>query len=86
MLGHEATDTKLFAEWGIDFVKLDFGCQDDVSLHDGTGIAALERVRDGLNATGRSVICSLQLLQPSQLCSHPNTALLLSPLGTGTNE
>ena len=53
MLGHEVSDAKLFAEWGIDFVKLDFGCQDDVSLHDGTGIAALQRVRDGLNATGR---------------------------------
>jgi hypothetical protein len=35
--GHEATDAKLFASWGIDFIKLDFGCENDVSLHDGTG-------------------------------------------------
>ena len=81
MLGHEATDAKMYANWGIvsgqqhplarrppsltvvrrwrqDFLKLDMGCREDASIHDGTVKASLERVRDGLNKTGRPVLCT----------------------------
>ena len=39
-----------------DFIKLDMGCREDASIHDGTAIASLQRVRDGLNATGRPIV------------------------------
>jgi hypothetical protein len=39
-----------------DFLKLDMGCREDASIHDGTVKASLERVRDGLNKTGRSIL------------------------------
>lgn len=55
-LNHEAIDAQTFASWGVDAVKLDAGCQDDCSLHDGCITASLTRMRDGLNATGRSMI------------------------------
>jgi len=55
-LGHEATDAATFAAWGIDAVKMDAGCRDDCSLLDGCLVASLERVRDGLNATGRTML------------------------------
>ena len=84
MLGHEATDSQMYANWGIvsgssglsvrrlpsltlvrrwrqDFLKLDMGCREDASIHDGTVKASLERVRDGLNKTGRPVLCTLML-------------------------
>ena len=32
------------------------GCRSDASIHDGTVKASLERVRDGLNATGRPIL------------------------------
>jgi len=37
------------------------GCREDASIHDGTVKASLERVRDGLNKTGRPVLCTLML-------------------------
>lgn len=49
-LHNEAVDAQTFADWGVDFVKYDAGCQDDASLHDGTLLASIERMRDGLNA------------------------------------
>ena len=55
-LGHEAADAATFAAWGIDAWKLDAGCRDDCSFHDGCIQASLSRVRDGLNATGRRVL------------------------------
>ena len=45
-----------FADWGVDFVKYDAGCQDDASLHDGTLLESIARMRDGLNATNRTMI------------------------------
>eukprot|EP00035_Acanthoeca_spectabilis_P008340 m.152325 g.152325 ORF g.152325 m.152325 type:complete len:452 (+) comp14318_c0_seq2:3577-4932(+) len=65
MLGHERTDAAMFAGWGIDFVKLDLGCRSDTSIHDGTAIAALERVRDGLNATGRPILFYIDAGNPT---------------------
>jgi hypothetical protein len=55
-LGHEAVDAQAFADWGIDFVKMDAGCRNDCSLHDGCLISSLTRMRDGLNATGRTIV------------------------------
>lgn len=65
MLGHEATDAALFAAWGIDFAKLDLGCRSDTSIHDGTAIAALQRVSDGLNATGRPIVFYIDAGNPT---------------------
>jgi hypothetical protein len=55
-LGHEAVDAQAFADWGMDFVKMDAGCRNDCSLHDGCLVASLTRMRDGLNATGRTIV------------------------------
>jgi alpha-galactosidase len=55
-LQHEAIDAQAFADWGIDFVKLDAGCQDDCSIHYGCLKSSLTRMRDGLNATGRTIV------------------------------
>jgi len=55
-LNYEAIDTATFASWGIDFVKLDAGCQDDCSIHDSCLLSSLTRIRDGLNATGRTIV------------------------------
>jgi alpha-galactosidase len=64
-LGHEQTDALMYANWGIDFIKLDLGCRSDTSIHDGTAIAALERVRDGLNATGRPILFYIDAGNPT---------------------
>ena len=55
-LGHEGVDAQSFADWGIDFVKMDAGCRTDCSIHDGCLVASLTRMRDGLNATGRPIV------------------------------
>lgn len=55
-LGHEATDAATFAAWGVDAVKMDAGCREDCSIHDGCILASLTRMRDALNATGRRII------------------------------
>lgn len=55
-LHHEAVDAVTFAAWGIDAVKMDAGCQEDCSIHDGCLLGSLGRTRDALNATGRRVL------------------------------
>eukprot|EP01116_Phalansterium_solitarium_P005205 TRINITY_DN1661_c0_g1_i4.p1 TRINITY_DN1661_c0_g1~~TRINITY_DN1661_c0_g1_i4.p1 ORF type:complete len:450 (-),score=144.81 TRINITY_DN1661_c0_g1_i4:76-1425(-) len=55
-LGHEAVDAQTFADWGIDFAKLDAGCRMDCSIHDGCLLTSLTAMRDGLNATGRRIV------------------------------
>jgi alpha-galactosidase len=55
-LNYEKIDAQTFADWGIDYVKLDAGCQDDCGIHDGCLIASLTRMRDGLNSTGRTMV------------------------------
>ena len=64
-LGHEALDAATFARWGIDAVKMDAGCRDDCSLIDGCLVSALERVRDGLNATGRRMLFYVDMGNPT---------------------
>jgi len=56
LLYHEAIDTQFFADSGIDLIKLDAGCQSDSSIHDGTLIDSLKKVRDGVNKTGRKMV------------------------------
>ena len=48
-----------------DFIKLDMGCRSDTSIHDGTVKASLERVRDGLNATGRPILFYIDAGNPT---------------------
>jgi alpha-galactosidase len=53
-LGHEKQDAKLFASWGVDYLKYD-NCNN-------TGVAAQTRytaMRDALAATGRPILFSL---------------------------
>ncbi|GIM91203.1 glycoside hydrolase family 27 protein [Paractinoplanes toevensis] len=65
-LGHETADARLFAGWGIDYVKYDNcyagpGC-DQIACPDGTAAPAQDRyarMRDALVATGRPIVFSM---------------------------
>ena len=56
-LGHEAIDAQMWADLGVDFVKMDAGCQNDCSIHDGCQLNSLTRMRDALNATAHRSPC-----------------------------
>ena len=70
-LGHEAQDAKLYAEWGVDFLKYDLcSFQDDMrkvrAAHPGDAdtarnlmIDAFRKMGDALRATGRPILYSL---------------------------
>ena len=77
MLGHEKTDAQMFANWGVDAVKADMGCQEDDSIHDGTVLASLARFRDGLNATGRPMLFYVDAGNPTA------TARVMNPYNRG---
>jgi alpha-galactosidase len=52
-LGHEQIDAQTFADWGVDYLKYD-------TCSVGTAdIGALQRMRDGLAATGRPIVYSI---------------------------
>eukprot|EP01079_Euglenida_sp_SAG-EU17-18_P007075 gene7075-168_t len=55
-LGHEEQDAAAFAAWGVDAVKMDAGCQDDCSIHDGCILKSTSKMRDALNATGHHFV------------------------------
>ena len=55
-LNYESIDATQFALWEVDAVKMDAGCRDDCSIHDGCLLSSLSRMRDGLNATGRTML------------------------------
>ena len=70
-LGHEAQDAKLYAAWGVDFLKYDL-CSfhdnmhkveaehpDDPSAAKNLMIAAYRKMGDALKATGRPIVYSL---------------------------
>ena len=70
-LGHEVQDAKMYAEWGIDFLKYDL-CSfrdnmnkveaehpDDPSAAKNLMIAAYRKMGDALKATGRPMVYSL---------------------------
>ena len=79
-LNNEAIDAQTFADWGIDFVKLDAGCQNDCSIHDGCIKASLTRMRDGLNATGRRMVFYVDDGNPT---SGP---IVYNPFGRGVSN
>ncbi|EIE22540.1 Melibiase family protein [Coccomyxa subellipsoidea C-169] len=53
-LGHEKEDAKVFAEWGVDFLKYDNCFATPMSVR-----ARYEAMRDALNATGRPMLFSM---------------------------
>jgi alpha-galactosidase len=70
-LGHEADDARLYAAWGVDFLKYDL-CSlredmkkakaehpDDVDADKNLMIAAYRKMGDALRATGRTIVYSL---------------------------
>jgi alpha-galactosidase len=70
-LGHEAQDAKLYASWGVDFLKYDL-CSFQDNLHkvqaehpndpnaaNNLMIAAYRKMGDALKATGRPILYSL---------------------------
>jgi alpha-galactosidase len=70
-LGHEAQDAKMYAEWGVDFLKYDL-CSfqddmqkvraehpDDPNAAKNLMIAAYKKMGDALKATGRPIVYSL---------------------------
>jgi alpha-galactosidase len=70
-LGHEAQDAKMYAEWGVDFLKYDL-CSfsdnmhqaekehpDDPSAAKNLMIAAYRKMGEALKATGRPIVYSL---------------------------
>jgi alpha-galactosidase len=70
-LGHEEQDAKMYAEWGVDFLKYDL-CSfndnllkvqaehgSDVSVKKPMMIAAYKKMGDALKATGRPILYSL---------------------------
>ena len=70
-LGHEAQDAKMYADWGVDFLKYDL-CSfqddmnkakaehpDDPNATKNLMIAAYSKMGDALKATGRPIVYSL---------------------------
>ena len=55
-VGHEDTDAKDFAAWGVDFLKYDW-CRSKTD-HD-TQVAVFNRMGDALAATGRAIVYSV---------------------------
>ncbi|MET0418461.1 MAG: ricin-type beta-trefoil lectin domain protein [Actinoplanes sp.] len=54
--GHEAQDARLFAAWGVDFLKYDW-CSPTGSIND--QVATFAKMRDALAATGRPIVYSI---------------------------
>lgn len=60
--GHEEKDAKLFAEWGVDFLKYDYCyCPDLASVHSDyrDAMNRYKRMGDALRATGRPILFSI---------------------------
>jgi len=61
-LGHEEKDAKLFASWGIDYLKYDYCYCTDYDSENNDYKMAIERYKkmgDALKATGRPIIFSI---------------------------
>ncbi len=70
-LGHEAQDAKMYAEWGVDFLKYDLCSFQDIMKEEKAAhpdnphaardlmIAAYKKMGDALQATGRPILYSL---------------------------
>jgi alpha-galactosidase len=60
--GHEVKDAKLFADWGVDYLKYDYCfCTDYVSANNDykMAIARYKAMGDALKATGRPIVFSI---------------------------
>jgi alpha-galactosidase len=55
-VGHETTDARTFAAWGIDYLKYDW-CGADADHQ--SQVQAFTRMRDALRATGRRILYSI---------------------------
>ncbi len=83
-LGHEAQDARTYAGWGIDYLKYDLcGLRTEMkeagspeAAH-AVMIAAYEKMRDALRATGRPIVYSL--------CQYGNDAVWTWGAGVGGN-
>ena len=54
--GHESTDARTFADWGVDYLKYDW-CRADAN-HDAQ-LRVFTTMRDALRATGRQILYSI---------------------------
>ncbi|MGC4933753.1 glycoside hydrolase family 27 protein [Gordonia sp. DT30] len=54
--GHESTDARTFASWGVDLVKYDW-CSSDADHDD--QVASFTAMRDAIRATGRRMVYSI---------------------------
>ncbi|GII25991.1 glycoside hydrolase family 27 protein [Planosporangium mesophilum] len=57
-LGHETQDAKLFASWGVDYLKYD-NCNNNGSSTTQQYISRYSAMRDALAATGRPIVYSI---------------------------
>jgi alpha-galactosidase len=57
-LGHETADARIFAAWGVDYLKYD-NCNNNGSTTQAQYIARYSAMRDALAATGRPIVYSL---------------------------
>jgi len=60
--GYEQNDARMFAEWGVDYLKYDYCyCPDYASLNNDykTAIARYKAMGDAIKATGRPIIYSI---------------------------
>ncbi|UAC02136.1 cellulose binding domain-containing protein [Dactylosporangium vinaceum] len=57
-LGHEAQDARLFASWGVDYLKYD-NCNNAGQTSQQQYIARYTAMRDALAATGRPIVFSI---------------------------
>lgn len=55
-LGHEVADARMFASWGVDYLKYDW-CDPSGSIDD--QIRTFAKMRDALRATGRPIVYSI---------------------------
>ena len=65
--GHEEKDAKLFAEWGVDYLKYDYCyCTDYASTNNDykMAISRYKAMGDALKATGRPIVYSICELGP----------------------
>jgi alpha-galactosidase len=57
-LGHETQDARLFASWGVDYLKYD-NCNNNGSTTQAQYISRYSAMRDALAATGRPIVYSI---------------------------
>ena len=59
--GHESQDAAVYASWGVDYLKYDWGyASADYASNDVQG--TLQKMRRALDATGRSIVFSVSAL------------------------